>query len=64
MHYSSVIIIIIVKNLFEWRNIGFLKCFHIRRIETLFFFFEREDYFLNFFFSLGKGGGHFFNSIR
>lgn len=65
MHYSSVIIIIIVKNLFEWRNIGFLKCFHIRRIETLFFFFRKGGLFFKlFFFSLGKGGGHFFNSIR
>lgn len=53
MCYSSVII---VKNLFEWRNIGF----HIRRTETLFFFFEREDYFLNlFFFLLGRGEGIF-----
>lgn len=56
MHYSSVIIIIIAKNLFEWRNIGF----HIRRTETLFFFFEREDYFLNFFFFSWEGGRAFF----
>lgn len=53
MCYSSVII---VKNLFEWRNIGF----HIRRTETLFFFFRKGGLFFKlFFFLLGRGEGIF-----